>query len=263
MKAVLPGVGKNLQDHAGANVNYVRQGQGPLQHNLRLDRIALALARAELFGTGFAADLPSRWLGFVRTQPSLPLPDIQLLFRAGSPDARVYLPGFKPPVADEFTCRAIVLRPQSRGSVTLASGDPLADPIIRLDLLTRDNDQATLRAGLRIIEELGATAALRPFIQRQRSPAIDRDSDRDLDDYIKGTAVSANHPIGTCKMGGESDPMAVVDSHMRVRGVEGLRVIDASVMPDLVGGNIIAAIYMIAEKGADLIRNRSPRPATL
>ena len=225
-----------------------------MQRNLRLDRIVLALARAEIFGTGFAADVPSRWMGFIRTPLSSGLPDVQLLFRAGAANARPYLPPFNTPAADEFTCRAVVLRPASRGSVTLSSADPLAAPIIHQNILTRDADLASLRSALRIIEELGDKPAVRSFVERERLPGLHVTSDADLDQYILRTAVTANHPAGTCKMGDQSDPTAVVDQQMRVRGVEGLRVIDASVMPDLVGGNIIAAIYMIADKGADLVR---------
>jgi choline dehydrogenase-like flavoprotein len=256
IKADLPGVGKNLQDHVGANVSYVRKGPGPLQRNLRLDRIALALARAEVFGTGFAADVPSRWMAFVTTPLSSGQPDVQLLFRAGAADAHPYLPPFSSPQADEFTCRAVVLRPKSRGSITLASANPLAAPIIHQNILARDADLATLRSGLRIAKELSSKPAVRSFVERERWPGLHMTSDADVDQYISRTAVTTNHPVGTCKMGQESDPTAVVDQRMRVHSVEGLRVIDASVMPDLVGGNIIAAIYMIAEKGADLIRDR-------
>jgi choline dehydrogenase-like flavoprotein len=99
---------------------------------------------------------------------------------------------------------------------------------------------------------------VRPFIEREQNPGADRTSDADLDQYIRTTAVTADHLLGTCKMGAATDPMAVVDPELRVQGVDGLRVVDASVMPDLVGGNIIAAVYMIAEKAADLIRGKPP-----
>jgi 4-pyridoxate dehydrogenase len=253
----LPGVGRNLQDHVAVSVSYLRKGAGPLVRNMRLDRITLALLQAELLGSGFAAELPSRWMGFVKAGASASLPDIQLMFRAGPANARPYLPPFTTPVADTFTCRAILLRPQGRGSVTLTSADPQHAVRIRHDLLATEGDRSTLRAGFRIARELGHTAPLHPFIEHELIPGIGNISDAEVDEHLWRTTTVADHPVGTCKMGADSDPMAVVDPQLRVRGTEGLRVIDASVMPDLIGGNIIAAVYMLAEKGADLVRDRS------
>jgi 4-pyridoxate dehydrogenase len=249
-----PGVGRNLQDHVAAGVSYLRNGLGPFARNLRLDRIAIAMLQAELFGTGFAAEVPSRWMAFVKSQPNLELPDIQLQFRAGPLDARPYLPPFTRPFADGFTCRAVVSRPRSRGRVTLASADPLLAAKIQFNALSEPEDWATLRAGLRIARQLGETSAVRPFVERELTPGADRTSDANLDQHIRKTATGADHPLGTCKMGPDSDPMAVVDANLRVRGVERLRVVDASVMPDLTGGNIVGPIYMIAERAADLIK---------
>ncbi len=107
---------------------------------------------------------------------------------------------------------------------------------------------------------MASQAPLRPFVAAQVAPAPGDDSDAALDAYIRATGTTAHHPLGTCKMGPESDPLAVVDAELRVRGVERLRVVDASVMPDLVGGNINAAVIAIAEKAADLIRGRRPPP---
>jgi choline dehydrogenase/4-pyridoxate dehydrogenase len=226
--------------------------------NLRLDRISVALLQAELFGTGFAAEVPSRWVAFLRSRAEEELPDLQIQFRAGGLDARPYLPGFRPAFADTFTCRVIVLRPKSRGSIALSSADPRSAPRIRQNFLSARADGATLRAGLRMARMLSERRQVRPFIEREQNPGADRTSDADLDQYIRTTAVTADHLLGTCKMGAATDPMAVVDPELRVQGVDGLRVVDASVMPDLVGGNIIAAVYMIAEKAADLIRGKPP-----
>jgi choline dehydrogenase-like flavoprotein len=251
-RADVPGVGKNLQDHVAISVRYLRKSVGPLAKNMRLDRIALALLQAQLLGTGFAADVPSRWLAFLKAKATAVLPDIQLLFRAGAAHAHAYLTPFRAPAPDEFTCRAVVLRPQSRGVIALRSADPRVPCHIEQNMLSTDNDRSMLRAGFGIAQELGSTAPVRAFVERELSP---RSSAPDaLDEYIRATAASANHPVGTCRVGLDSDPMAVVDPKLRVRGIDGLRVIDASVMPDLVGGNVIATIYMIAEKGADIVR---------
>ena len=115
-----------------------------------------------------------------------------------------------------------------------------------------------MRAGLRIVREIASQAPLRPFIAGELAPGPDAQSDAAIDAHIRATGITVHHPLGTCKMGPPSDEMAVVDADLRVRGVDGLRVADASVMPDLVGGNINAPVIMVAEKAADLIRARDP-----
>jgi choline dehydrogenase/4-pyridoxate dehydrogenase len=148
----------------------------------------------------------------------------------------------------------VLLRPESRGTVELASADPAKPMRIRQNFLTTENDRRTLRAGIRIVRDLGRQPALAPFVGKELSPGADRTTDADIDAHIRATGVTVHHPLGTCKMGPETDDMAVVDAELRVRGVTNLRVVDASVMPDLVGGNINAPVIMIAEKAADLIR---------
>jgi 4-pyridoxate dehydrogenase len=251
VKHDLPGVGRNLQDHVTAPIAYARSGTGPFHRHMRADRAALAMARAYLSGTGFASELPSGWLAFLRASPEAKLPDTQLLFRALPNGAGPYFSPFKPPYADGFDCRAVLLRPESRGSITLASADPLAAPRIHQNLLATESDRRGLRAGLRLVQELGRQVPLSPFVKEILAP---RDmSDSGLDAHIRATADTAHHPLGTCRMGAENDALAVVDPHLHVRGIAGLRVVDASVMPDLTGGNINAPIVMIAEKAADLI----------
>jgi 4-pyridoxate dehydrogenase len=145
--------------------------------------------------------------------------------------------------------------------VDLASTDPRAPVRIVQNFLATDRDSATLRAGLRLARDVGRQAPLRPFAAAEIAPGPDDWSDAALDAHIRATAITAHHPLGTCRMGVESDEMAVVDGTLRVRGVDALRVVDASVMPDLVGGNINAPVIMIAEKAADLIRGRTPLAA--
>jgi 4-pyridoxate dehydrogenase len=257
----LPGVGQNLQDHLSVLADYQRKSPGPFVAMMRLDRVALSLARAYCFGTGPFTETPSGWTGFVKSRPDVVLPDIQFLFRAAPAGAGPYLPPFKPAFADGFALRAVMLRPESRGDITLASADPQAPVRIRQNFLATERDRRTMRDGLKLVRRLCTTSPLGDFAARELAPGADIESDADLDAYIRATAATAHHPLGTCKMGPSSDRMAVVDPELRVNGVAGLRVVDASVMPDMVGGNINAPVIMIAEKAADLIRGRAPPPA--
>jgi 4-pyridoxate dehydrogenase len=244
----LPGVGRNLQDHVSAAITYARREPGPLHRAMRADRIAVALARAYWRGEGIAGDQPHGVMAFLKTTPGLPLPDIQLLFNAAPLGARPYLPPLVPPYADAFACRVVLLRPESRGHIALACADPRRPPRIRQNFLATDKDWATLRAGLRIVREIGMMPPLAPFAAGEIAPGPACRSDAAFDAHIRATAVTVHHPLGTCKMGREDDPSAVVDGELRVIGVEGLRVVDASIMPDLVGGNINAPVIMIARR---------------
>jgi len=256
----LSGVGKNLQDHVAALVTYARRQGGPFQQNMRLDRLALGIAQGSVFGTGFATNLPGGLTAFLKSDSSQPIPDIQLLFIAAPLfEARPYLPPFSQPFSDGFACRLVVLRPESRGQIRLASADPQAAPRIEQNLLATDRDWKSIRAGIALFRELAQQPALQPFIKTEIGPGPAATTDQAIDAHIRATAVTAHHPAGTCRMG--RDAMAVVDPELRVRGTEGLRVVDASVFPDLVGGNINAAVVMIAEKAADLIRGRIPLAA--
>jgi choline dehydrogenase/4-pyridoxate dehydrogenase len=258
VRAPLRGVGKNLQDHVMAAVAYRRKEPGPFQRNLRLDRVAVELGKAYLLGSGFATDLPSGLMGFVKTLPGAKVPDVQILFHAGPRDARPYLPPFRPAFADGFAAVAAVLRPESRGHLQLASADPAVPVRIHQNFLAADRDWRTLRAGLRLVREVARQRPLAPYVAAELAPGPGKDADADLDAHIRATAITVHHPLGTCRMGLAADPLAVVDPELRVLGLSGLRVVDASVMPDLVGGNINAAVIMIAEKAADLIRGRAP-----
>ncbi len=252
----LSGVGRNLQDHLSSLVTYQRREPGPFHRAMRLDRIARELAKAQLFGTGFATDLPGGVTAFLKSRPGLKLPDVQLLMTAAPFGAAPYLPPFIRPFEDGFACRIVILRPESRGRVRLASSDPRALARIHQEFLATDNDRRTLRDGTRLFRDVARTPALAAFVAREASPGPGISSDSELDAYIRQTAITVHHPLGTCRMGSPKDPATVVDAELRVMGIEGLRVVDASVMPDLPGGNINAAVVMIAEKAADLIRGR-------
>ena len=156
---------------------------------------------------------------------------------------------------DAFVCRPILLRPASRGRITLRSADPRERVVIDQNFLAVDSDLKTLREGLKLLREVAAQKALDPFRGREIRPGKELQSDAELDTYIRSVPATAHHPCGTCRMGSDED--SVVDGELKLRGVAALRVVDASVMPDLVGGNINAAVIMIAEKAADLIAGRT------
>jgi len=260
VKAALPGVGKNLQDHVAALLIYGRRDESPLLHHMRTDRLVWTLAQGLIAGKGFATELPGGITGFVRSSTDEPIPDIQLLFIAGSLAAKPYMPPFSAGFQDSFACRVVLLRPQSRGAISLASADPARHPKIRQSLLSVDRDWVKLSAGIRIFRELARLPQLAPHVSREIGPGEGVATDSDVKEYVRKTAVTAHHPCGTCCMGG--DEYAVVDGELRVHGVDGLRVVDASVFPDLVGGNINAPVIMIAEKAADLILGRSVQQET-
>ncbi len=251
----LPGVGRNLQDHLSAGLLYARKKPGKFHKAMRLDRITRELARAYLFGTGFASDLPGGLFAFLKTDTAAPMPDVQFLFNAGSMAAKPYLPPLLPAFPDSFGCRVALLRPGSRGRIALTSADPRALPRIYQNFLSVEDDLKVLRTGLRMAREVGRQTPLAPFVSAELTPL---NSDAEIDAHIRATGITVHHPAGTCRMG--ADEQSVVDPQLRVRGVEALRVVDASVFPDLVGGNINAPVIMIAEKAADMIRGRPPLP---
>jgi choline dehydrogenase/4-pyridoxate dehydrogenase len=256
-RAALKGVGKNLQDHLSVLVVFARKQPGPFPENLRYDRLLYECAKTYCFGTGFANDLPLGLIGFIRSNPDVRLPDLQMMMAAAPITAKPYWP-FERPFPDGWGCRIVALRPESRGWLQLASSDPTKPIRIHQNFLQAEYDWKALRAGVRIFREI---AQQKPFDQFRGSevvPGAAKTSDADIDALIKATAVDVHHPLGTCRMGPPSDSTSVVDSELRVHGVEALRVVDASVFPDIVGGNINAPVVMIAEKAADLMRARSP-----
>ena len=261
-RVALSGVGKNLQDHISAPIAYARTEPGPLHRAMRLDRIARELATAYFLGKGIATDLPAGAMAFLRSPYAEGLPDVQFIFISAPMTAGPYLAPFKQGYQDGFAIRAALLRPESRGFVRLKSTDPRESPAIVQNFLSTQRDWEVLRAGLRMAEEVGAQAPLRPFAGKRLAPPSV--SDADLNKHVIETGITVHHPLGTCKMGVASDPTAVVDTKLNVFGTEALRVVDASVMPDLVGGNINAPVIMIAERASDIVRGRAVlSPATI
>jgi 4-pyridoxate dehydrogenase len=260
VRHALEGVGSNLQDHVSVNVVYARKEPGPFHKIMRADKIGLALARAYLQGSGFAADVPAGLVGFLKSMPGLAAPDLQILLGAAPANAWPYLAPFRKPFADAFSLRSVLLHPESRGCLELASSDPLAAPRIIPNFLSERQDWQALRTSVKIIRELGRQPSLAPYVSRELAPGPSSDSDADIDAFIRAAATTIYHPAGTCRMGMAADDGAVVDPHLRVHGIAALRVVDASVMPDLTSGNINAPVIMIAEKAADLIRGRQALP---
>jgi choline dehydrogenase/4-pyridoxate dehydrogenase len=255
----LRGVGQNLQDHYATILAHERKTPGPFVSFTRADRLMLGMARAYILGTGPATDVPSGFMAFLKTDPAIAAPDFQLIFRSAPPGARPWFPGWREAWQDGFACRPVLLHPESRGSIRLRAADPLASVLIRQNFLSTDKDVRTLRTAFRLTRDVAAMAPLDVLRGREVSPGPDARSDAEIDAHARATGITAHHPAGTCRMGVARDDRAVVDSDLRVHGVAGLRVIDASVMPDMVGGN--AAVIMIAEKAADLIRGRAPAGA--
>jgi choline dehydrogenase/4-pyridoxate dehydrogenase len=257
----LPGVGKNLQDQVVARIAFSREPSGPFHHMMRLDRAIVEFGKAYLFGQGMATSMPSAGVAFVRSKPGLPAPDLQIVTAATPHDAYPYLPPFKPAYRDLLVTRVILLRPESRGEIRLRSANPTDSARIHQNMLTRDTDWEVLGDGVRLLRELGQQASLRDFIGQETGSTPISNQDSDMRNFLRANANSFRHTLGTCRMGIETDDMAVVDPRLKVRGTEALRVIDASVMPDMVGGNINSAVMMIAERAADLIRGRTTLPA--
>ena len=260
--ASLPGVGQNLADHTSSAFIFRRRDGGPFQRNMRFDRVVPSLIRAYLGKGGFAADLPFGITAFLKTTPDVPAPDIQMLFWMGATTtASPWLPPFKRAFADSFSVRIMPMHPTSRGHVALASSDPQDAVRIHQNFFGTEEEWETMRRGLRMARELVASPQIKAFGGEEITPGADKQSDAEIDAHIRATMGTVHHPVGTCKMGADDDPAAVVNAELKVRGVDGLRVVDASVMPDLIGGATNAPVIMMAEKASDMILGKPPLPS--
>ena len=251
VRAALPGVGRNLQDHIVCNMEWRRADTGTLHAGLRLDRTAGHLARTALFGTGLTSTVPAGAVGLVRTEPSVPLPDALFIMAAAPMNAAPHLAPFTKPYLDAYGIKGVMLQPESRGEISLASSDPAAPAVIRQNFLAAEGDRRTARAMVRRMREIGRQPALAPFNAGELSPGDATQTDGEIDAFIRRTAITLHHPVGTCRMGAEHDPDAVLDDEGRVRGLDGLRVVDGSMIPRTVRAPTNAPIMMMAEKVAD------------
>ena len=256
-----PGVGRNLSEHANISLEYAAAKPVTFLRQLRMDRLAISALRWALFGTGPLATQLASCNVVIRTRPELDRPDIQFMASAVRFDAQPWFPGLTKPQRHVFWPGIVALHPLSRGWVKLKSADPRQLPAVTMNILSDPADVATLRRGIRAARKIYRTPPQDALTGREITPGDNVQSDDDLDAFIRARADLAMHPVGTCSMGMGSE--AVVDPALRVIGVEGLRVADASIMPTVPGGNTNAAAIMIGEKAADLIRGRALPPAEL
>ncbi|MDF2115967.1 choline dehydrogenase [Roseiarcaceae bacterium H3SJ34-1] len=252
-------VGKNLQDHLAAMIMFTRpKNPSPFRDTMRFDRIAFGMVQSYLTGTGAGTVVPGGLHAFIKTRPDLAVPDIEFMFRGLPGDAGMWFPGIKAPYLDGYGIRPCLLHPESRGEVTLRSTNPGEPPRIFYNFFTAPNDLPRLRNGFKRARDVAYQKAMDPYRGEEKSPGPKVKTDDEIDAFLKRTAITAHHPAGTCKMG--TDAQAVLDPQLRVLGVDGLRVVDASAMPDMVGAHINACVIMMADKAADLIRNVDPLP---
>jgi len=249
-------VGRNLQDHLGAYMTYRRKQPGTFHREMRFDRMAVSMIRAYLFGEGPGTVVPGGLHAFIKTRPELAVPDIEFMFRGTAAHPHLWFPLLHPAFVDGFGIRPTLLHPDSRGEVLLSSADPVAPPRIVYRFFTAPNDLPTLREGFKRAREVAFQKAMDPYRDEEVNPGLVVKTDAEIDAWLKKVVITAHHPCGTCAIGQDG----VVDSDLKVHGIEGLRVCDAAAMPDLVSAHINACVLMMAEKGADLIRGRPALP---
>jgi choline dehydrogenase len=249
----LAGVGRNLHDHLASPVHM--RMQNPVSYGVSLramPRNLWNIAEYLLFRRGPLANNVFESAAFVKSIPGLDKPDIQLVFQPAKRPG----PSFPYPVGHGFAISPVGLYPRSRGRVTLASPDPFDAPLIDPNLLSAPEDLLPLINGMRLVRRIFASPAFAKYRAEESAPGRDVQGDAELSAYIRAQAYTVHHPVSTCRMG--SDAAAVVDPELRVIGLDGLRVADASVFPSIIGGNTNAAVVMIAEKACDLILGRRP-----
>ena len=248
----LPGVGENLQDHLQVRSIYKVNHTRTLNRRARtlVGKVAMALEYA-LRRTGPLTMPPSQLGAFAKSDPDQPFANIEWHVQPLSLDK------FGEPLHrfDAITPSVCNLRPSSRGHVRIKSADPAAAPAITLNYLSTEEDRRVAVAGLRFTRRIMAAPALAPFAPQEWKPGAELTTDEALSQAAAELGTTIFHPVGTCKMG--RDPLAVVDDRLRVHGIEGLRVIDASIMPRITSGNTNAPTVMIAEKGAQFVLERT------
>ncbi|MDG2496049.1 MAG: choline dehydrogenase [Alphaproteobacteria bacterium] len=255
----LPGVGQNLQDHLGVVCQFACTQPVTLHRSAVWWRTQLAGIQYLLMGKGDASFPPTAAGAFFKSAPSKALPDMQIHYvSVAVPDVhgRDDLP-----TEHGFSSIVYGCRPESRGYLTLKTANPEDAPAMYPNYLTAEQDIVDIRNGFRITRDIFLQKAFDPYRGAQIKPSgdVNVDNDDELDGWIRATGETLYHPVGTCKMG--NDPMAVTNEHGQVHGLEGLRVVDASLMPTLVTGNTNAPTIMMAEKISDHIRGKAFLPA--
>lgn len=252
MKHELRGVGQNLQDHLGVISQFECTKPVTLHRSAVWWRMLFAGVQYLVMGTGDASYPPTAGGAFIKSHSDKAIPDMQLHYVSAAMQDSHGRGGINP--NHGFSCIVYGCRPQSRGHLTLKSADPSDAPVLHPNYLSAEQDIVDLRNGFRETRRIFMQPAFDDYRGRQLKPGpeINIENDDELDQWIRATAETLYHPVGTCKMG--SDAMAVTNEHGQVHGLEGLRVVDASLMPTLIGGNTNAPVIMMAEKISDHIR---------
>ncbi|MGV3553770.1 MAG: GMC family oxidoreductase [Croceibacterium sp.] len=253
----VPGVGENYHDHPASPIHMETRDWTSYGWSLKATPRNLWCAlQYALTRTGPLAGNVFESVAFLRTLPELDKPDVQFVFQ---PAKRLTNPKIPFPIGHGYAISPVALYPKSRGTVRLASADPAAAPLIDPHLLEHPDDIQPLIRALRIARKAFATPAFARYEGVEVAPGPECQSDAQWDAYIRETGYTVHHPVGTCRMG--SDEGAVVDPQLRLRGIEGLRIADASVMPSIIGGNTNAPCVMIGERCADFVLGKPALPA--
>ena len=245
----LPGVGKNLQDH----IDYLTIHKYNSMHLIGFSlksifyKFPLEILKYIFKKVGLFTSTVAESGAFLKTSDSVPVPDMQLHFAP----AMIIDHGRTSVWGHGMSCHTCLLRPKSTGEVTLKSSDPFDDPLIDPKFLSHPDDMKVMIQGYKKMMEILHTEPFNKYIQDHVHRPVDIDDDKDIEQAIREDADTVYHPVGTCKMG--SDEMSVVDNNLKVHKTNGLRIIDASIMPTLVGGNTNAPTIMIGEKASDII----------
>ncbi len=252
----LPGVGRNLQDHVDVCMVYEVSKPVTLYRDLRVDRLMGSIVQGFVFGRGVATTFPYEGGAFMRSRPGLEAPDIQAHFMpALEKTANLHWPKlFSKATVEEnhgITIRIGPVNPESRGTIRLKSADPRDPPLIHANYLATEFDKQTTIAGVTMMREVMAQPAFADLLGRELEPGPANRSKSELKQWLRKAGGTTLHPVGTCKMGVDAD--AVVDPELRVHGIAGLRVADASIMPVISSGNTNAPTIMIGEKAADMV----------
>jgi choline dehydrogenase-like flavoprotein len=255
----LPAVGRNLHDHLATSVQMITKNADSYGISLKAaPRGAWNILEYLLFRRGPLAGNVFEATAFLRTTGGIDRPDVQFVFQP----ARRNQSTFPFPIGHGYVISVVLLYPKSRGQITLASPDARTAPVIDPNLLSAPEDYEPLSRGIALARRILGASAFSRYRSVEFLPGASAQSEEALKDYIRRGSATVHHPASTCRMG--ADAHAVVDPDLRVRGIRGLRVADASVFPTLVGGNTNAAVVMVAEKAADMILGRpAPAPANL
>jgi choline dehydrogenase len=255
VRHALAGVGENLRDHYAPRFTARVKNIDTINERARGLKLAREVIRYVTTRKGILALNPTLVYCFWRSDPRVAISDLQFTFTPAS-----YREGVQGELDLEpgMTIASWQQRPESRGWVRLSSADPFAAPVIQPNYLAEESDRRVLLAGMKLARRLLRTEPLKPYYAYEDFPGEKVESDEELLGAAKERGTTTFHPAGTCRMGPRGDPLAVVDDELRVHGLEGLRVVDASIMPTMLSANLNAATLMLADKASDLIRGRTP-----